>query len=58
MTTRVGKYEIFCAEAGRGTHASLFICSITDLELGKPVEYINFRVWRIPDRVHSCRDTW
>jgi hypothetical protein len=50
MTTRAGRYEIFCIETGRGSRGSIFVCSITDLELGKEIEAVNFRVQREPDR--------
>jgi hypothetical protein len=50
MTTRVGRYEVFCVETGRGSHGSVFVCSITDLELGREIGAVNFRVQRVPDR--------
>jgi hypothetical protein len=50
MTTRAGRYEVFCVETGRGTHGSVFVCSITDLELNREVGTINFRVQRTPER--------
>jgi len=33
MVARAGRYEVFCAETSKGSHASIFVCSITDLEL-------------------------
>jgi hypothetical protein len=50
MVTRAGRYEVFCVETGRGSHGSVFVCSITDLELGKEIDAVNFRVQRVPDR--------
>jgi hypothetical protein len=50
MVTRAGRYEVFCVETGRGSHGSVFVCSITDLELGKEIGTVNFRVQRTPDR--------
>jgi hypothetical protein len=48
--TRVGRYEVFCVETGRGSHGSVFVCSITDLVLGKEVGTVNFMVQRTPYR--------
>ena len=48
--TRAGRYEVFCVETGRGSHGSVFVCSITDLELNKEIGTVNFRVQRTPDR--------
>jgi len=50
MVARAGKYEVFCVETGRGTHGSIYVCSITDLELNREIGTINFRVQRAPDR--------
>ena len=50
MTTRAGRYEIFCVETGRGSRGSIFVCSITDLELDREIGAVNFKVQRTPDR--------
>jgi hypothetical protein len=50
MTIRAGRYEIFCVETGRGSHGSIFVCSITDLELNREIGAVDFRVQREPDR--------
>jgi len=48
--TRAGRYEVFCVETGRGSRGSIFVCSITDLELNREIGTVNFRVQRKPDR--------
>jgi hypothetical protein len=50
MTTRAGRYEVFCVETGRGSSGSIFVCSITDLELNREIDTVNFRVRKTPDR--------
>ena len=50
MVARAGKYEVFCVETGRGTHGSIYVCSITDLELNREIGTVDFRVQRVPDR--------
>jgi hypothetical protein len=50
MTTRIGKYEINCVETGRGTDASIYVCSIVDLETKKEIEIVNFKVQRKPSK--------
>jgi len=47
---RAGRYGVFCVETGRGSHSSVFVCSITDSVLGKEVGTVNFRVQRTPYR--------
>jgi hypothetical protein len=50
MTTRIDKYEINCVETGRGTHGSIYVCSVVDKEMNREVETINFRIRRKPSK--------
>ena len=50
MTARAGRYEVFCVETGKGSHASIFVCSITDLELGREIGTVDFEVQKKPDK--------
>jgi len=50
MTTRAGRYEIFCVETGRGQKGSTFVCGITDTKLKREIGTVDFKVLRAPRR--------